>query len=43
MGKVPGAVHGQVFFGYNSSRESLRVPRAEARNDDNDGVRGKIH
>ena len=40
MGRVPGAVHGQVFFGYCSSSEGLGVPRAEAGDDDYDGLCG---
>ena len=38
MGRVPGAVHGQVFFGYCSPREGSGVPRAEAGDDDCDGL-----
>ena len=40
MDIVPGAVHGQVFSGHNSSREGSRVPRVEIGDDDSDGVCG---
>ena len=40
MDKVLGAVHGQVFSGHRSSQKGSRVPRAEARDDDSDGVSG---
>ena len=40
MDRVPGAVYRQVFFGYCSSCEGSRVPRAEARDNDCDGVCG---
>ena len=31
MGRVLGAVHGQVFFGHCSTCEGSGVPRAEVR------------
>ena len=40
MGRVPGAVHEQVFLGHSSSCEGPGVLRAEAGNDDSDGVCG---
>ena len=40
MDKVPRAVHGKVFFEHRSSRQGLGVPRAEARDDDSNGVCG---
>ena len=40
MGRVLGAVHGQVFFRYCSSSKGSRVPIAEARDDDCDRVCG---
>ena len=43
MDRVPGAVHGQLFSGHCSSCEGSRVPKAEAEDDDSDGVCGLIH
>ena len=40
MGRVPGAVHGQVFSGYCSSHEGSGVPRAIAGDDDCDELCG---
>ena len=40
MDKVPGVVHGQVFFGYCSSCEGSGVPRAEVGDYDRIGVCG---
>ena len=40
MDRVPGAVHRHVFSGHCSSREGSGVPRAEARDDDCDGLYG---
>ena len=38
MGRVSGAVHGEVLFSYCEACEGLRVPRAEAGGDDCDGL-----
>ena len=43
MGRVPGAVHEQVFSRDCETRQSSGVPRAEAGSDDSDGLRGSIH
>ena len=43
MGRVPGAVHGQVFSRDCETCQSSGVPRAEAGSDDSDGLRGLIH
>ena len=40
MGRVPWSFHGQVFFGYCSSREGSGVPRAEVGDYDRIGVCG---
>ena len=40
MDRVPRAVHGQVFSGHRSSLEGSGVPRAEAGDNDSDGVCG---
>ena len=40
MGRVLGAVPRQVFSGYCSSRKGSGVPRAEAGDDDCNGVCG---
>ena len=40
MGRVPGAVHGEVFPRYCEACEGLGVPRVEARDDDCDGLCG---
>ena len=40
MGRVPGAVYGQVFSRDNEACQGLGVPRADARSDDSDGLRG---
>ena len=40
MNRVPGAVHGKVLSGYCEACESSGVPRAEAGDDDRDGLCG---
>ena len=40
MGRVPGAVHGEVFSRHCEACESLGVPRAKAGDDDRDGLCG---
>ena len=40
MGRVLGAVYGQVFSRDSEACEGLGVPRAEAGSDDSDGLRG---
>ena len=40
MCRVPGAVHGLVFSGYCSSHNGSGVLRAEAEDDDCDGLCG---
>ena len=43
MGRVPGAVYGYVFSEYCETCEGLEVPRAEAGDDECDGLCGYIH
>ena len=40
MGRVPGAVHGEVFSGHYEACESSGVPRAETWDNDCDGLIG---
>ena len=40
MGRVPVVFHGLVFSRYCSSRQGSGVPRADAGDDDYDGVCG---
>ena len=43
MGRVLGAVHGQVFSRDYETCQSSGVPRVEVGSDDSDGLRGLIH
>ena len=40
MGRVSGAVHGQVFSRDCETCQSSGVPRAEVGSDESDGLRG---
>ena len=40
MGRVPGAIYGQVFSRDSEACQGLGVPRAKAGSDDSDGLRG---
>ena len=43
MGRVSGAVPGQVFPRDVETCQSSGVPRAEVGSDDSDGLRGSVH